>query len=919
MGHDVISMEDYGASARPPLDVCLRDVARCELYVGIFAWRYGFVPDAADPSRPEEGNPGRKSITELEYLHTRARGKDCLIFLLDPDAPWPASQMEEGEGAKQIKALRAKLGNDHVVDSFTDVKDLTTRVSTAVASWQEGRRQAPHAARPDGRPGAPEVNIARLPVTGTRLFGRDEHLKRLDEAWAGRDTHVLSFVAWGGVGKSALVNHWLARLARDDYRGAERVYGWSFYSQGSTDRAVSADQFIEAALVFFGDTNPNLGSPWEKGERLARLVGRRRALLALDGLEPLQYPPGPEEGRLKEQSMQALLRGLAAHNEGLCVISTRVPVTDLADYEENTVKRVDLETLSDEAGAQVLTAQGAKGAQAELEQASSEFGGHSLALTLLGSYLSDVYGGDITRRAEVRGLEDDERHGRHAQRVMTSYERWFGEGPELSVLRVLGLFNRPADRGSIDALRAAPAVPGLTDSLQDMTEPAWQRTLSKLRRAQLLAARDDAQPDTLDAHPIVREHFELQLKRTNPDAWREGNSRLFDHLKNTTKEFPDTIEEMAPLYAAVAHGCAARRHQEALDDVYKRRIVRGNKFFNTRKLGAFGANLVILTVFFDSPWTYPASVFNDADKAFILGEAGFILRALGRLVEATQLTQSSMNICILQKDWGNAGATAGNLSELYAVIGDLSQALRYAEESVKLAVQSNDDFGLLLNKTVLADTLFHLGRLSESEATIREAEQMQKGIQPNFPLLYALQGFQYCSLLLHQGKYQEVQARAAQTLNWSNLYGSLLSVALDFLSLGLAYLLKALREPSGDFLPAANYLTRAVDGLRQAGTMHHLPRGLLARAWLRRSKGEFDRARVDLDEAMSIASRGGMALYQADCHLEYARLYLAEEPREVGKAREHLVKAREMIGRMGYHLRDEAVRELEAELGAAGG
>src|SRR3712207_7402310 len=60
---------------------------------------------------------------------------------------------------------------------------------------------------------------------------------------------------------------------------------------------------------------------------------------------------------------------------------------------------------------------------------------------------SDVYEGDVRRRVEVGGLEDDVRYGGHAQRVMASYEKWFGEGPELAVLRMLGLFNRP-DRKS---------------------------------------------------------------------------------------------------------------------------------------------------------------------------------------------------------------------------------------------------------------------------------------------------------------------------------------------------------------------------------------------------------------------------------------------------------------------------------------
>jgi hypothetical protein len=64
-------------------------------------------------------------------------------------------------------------------------------------------------------------------------------------------------------------------MGRDNYRGAERVYGWSFYSQGAAPeggRQVSADQFIAAALTWFGDPDPTQGSPWEEGERLAELI-----------------------------------------------------------------------------------------------------------------------------------------------------------------------------------------------------------------------------------------------------------------------------------------------------------------------------------------------------------------------------------------------------------------------------------------------------------------------------------------------------------------------------------------------------------------------------------------------------------------------------------------------------------------------
>src|SRR5262249_28158648 len=155
-----------------------------------------------------------------------------------------------------------------------------------------------------------------------------------------------TIIAWAGVGKSTLVNHWLRGMAVDNYRSAELVFGWSFYRQGTRGDTSSADEFLDAALTWFGDPDPRIGTAWEKGERLAKLVAHRRTLLILDGLEPLQNPPGAQEGRLREPSLQALLRELAAFNTGLCVITTRTSVADLADHEDASALHRDLEQLS---------------------------------------------------------------------------------------------------------------------------------------------------------------------------------------------------------------------------------------------------------------------------------------------------------------------------------------------------------------------------------------------------------------------------------------------------------------------------------------------------------------------------------------------------------------------------------------------
>ena len=89
--------------------------------------------------------------------------------------------------------------------------------------------------RPQAGPGlADNISISRMPRTGRELFGREKELKILDDCWSDPSIYVVGLIAWGGVGKSALMNHWLRAMGEDQYRGAERVYAWSFYRQGTT-------------------------------------------------------------------------------------------------------------------------------------------------------------------------------------------------------------------------------------------------------------------------------------------------------------------------------------------------------------------------------------------------------------------------------------------------------------------------------------------------------------------------------------------------------------------------------------------------------------------------------------------------------------------------------------------------------------
>jgi serine/threonine protein kinase len=569
---------------------------------------------------------------------------------------------------------------------------------------------------PAARLGPTKISIARLPVTGSNFFGREADIAFLDEAWANQRSSIVTIIAWAGAGKSTLLNQWLLRMAAEHYRSAELVFGWSFYRQGTSGRASSADEFLDAALSWFGDPDPRLGTAWEKGERLAKLVAHRRTLLVLDGLEPLQNPPGTQEGRLRDPSLQALLSALATFNSGLCVITTRLPVADLVDYERTSVQRFELEQLSGEAGAQLLRALSVIGDEEKLRSASDEFGGHCLALTLLGSYLADAHNGDIRCRKEIR-LGDDKGQGFQARRVMESYQSWLGEGPELSILRILGLFDRPADEKALAALLKPPAIPGLTESLTDLNPTEWRAIFGRLRRARLLAAEDPHNPGHLDAHPLVREYFGEQLQSQRTKAWKECNRRLYDYFRTVAPQLPDNFKEMEPLFLAVICGCNAALFHEALHEVYIPRIQRGNRSFGANVLGVRGALLSALAAFFEGEhWgslrqtDVEGQDLTPEDKLFILTQAGsYLIATRGQASPQARICyQRAESLCHALNRPLLLFSTLISQWRYSLVTEKLTASMQIAEQIYSLAQKQNDPAPMVGACSVLAATHYYL-------------------------------------------------------------------------------------------------------------------------------------------------------------------------------------------------------------------
>jgi len=783
----------------------------------------------------------------------------------------------------------------------------------------------------------PKLDISRLPDVGEHFTGREDELRLLNSAWTNPDTHIVSLVAPGGVGKTTIVAEWLQQLQARGYSDAKHIFAWSFYSQGTSDqRQSSSDLFMQDALRFFGVEAMPV-APHERGVVLARAIRQSRSLLLLDGLEPLQYPPGPVGGELKDPTLKALLKELAFDNPGLCVVTTRIAVKEIEG--RSSALRRDLQNLDVPTGVAFLKKLDVKGSQKDLETAVGEYKGHALALRLLGNYLSEFLEGDIRRRDRIPHLTDEEQDGGHAKRVMEAYVAWFGaDAPEIALLYLLGLFDRPCPAEALDALLTDPPIAGLTDALKKLSPEKWRLALNHLTKLGLL--EETRLPDlvldkslfhlpalrrteSLDAHPLVREHFGARLQAQNPDAWRESHTRLYQYYKALPeKELPDTLDEMEPLFYAIAHGCRAGKQQEALMEVYWERINRTGEYYSTYQLGAYGSELTVVAHFFKQVWDRPFENMNEGEQVLLLSIAGFDLRALGRLREATEPMRAGLNEYIKQKNWLEASREASNLSQLFVTAGDVIKAIEYGQLAVKYADQSEGNWQrFIVSRTSHANALHQFGILENAAFLFAEAEATQQKNQPQHLYLYSARGYHYCDVLLGLGKYEEVLERAKTTLEYGKNGYTLLDFALDKLSLGRAHFAKQQAEnmPSSE---TSKWLNEAVEDLRKAGQIQELPRGLLTRAAWHRYEERYAEAYEDLEEVLEIAESGGMRLYLVDYHIEMARLLQVQpfvstppqpSPKREGDVEHdaawHKAEALRLIGETGYKRR---LKEAEA-------
>jgi tetratricopeptide (TPR) repeat protein/transcriptional regulator with XRE-family HTH domain len=768
----------------------------------------------------------------------------------------------------------------------------------------------------------PQVWTANLPtpLSPGSFFGREEELKVLDEAWDMDDCRVVTVVGGWGTGKSALVNEWLQRMEQANYRGAIWVVGWSFRGQGSREDGASGS-FFHYALTCLKDRNPDFGLEQVKAIRLIGQVKNHRTLLVLDGLEPLQKPPTAREkgGQITQanEALRWLIRHLARHMDGLCVITTRSPVQDLEDLKSGGwAREICLGGLEPADAVRLLKHQDLQGSEELFNEAARGYNHHPLSLSVLAAVLHRYYEGNLARYREVPGSSET-----IAEILNPLMDHLSSE--EKAVMKIVGLFDGPAVAEAVQAVRAGPPIPGLTDALKGPGEDGWMAALNNLRELHLLEGENKQRQRDLDCHPEVRAYFAKRLQR---DAWREGHSRLYHHFK---KE--ESLKEVNPkaidnLYQAIHHGCKADCHAEVFDQLVWEKMAAG---FALKRVNAHGAGARDeMTLRYFVPDLEPQCTLKGFDgerKGRLFLWAAVVLHVLGRVQAAVEFAKRAKET--FEKTQARLGfwCSSAYLSWFLAASGELDEAVRLAEGCIYGVEKYLQDEPIWkeIALCLYGCMLLFRGELDKALEQYKKA-MIQKCAAPNhYEIVLAILRFHYACLLLKLNSYEEAESEARNLISASKENPTLGFLGYQILArMELAKAsAKIVESPRGkreklSLGKVKKYLDKGKKYLKLGPAhdqviVHALFMAQFNRLSVNRLSGNWEEAHRYLTQAEEAAAEG-FVLLNMDCLLERAWLLLDQG--ETEQATDKCKTVRDLVERHDYHWIDKELDKLEKKL-----
>ena len=500
LGFKPEAMEHLAACDMGAVQKSLEMVDNSDIYIGIYAWRYGWIPDGSDIS-----------ITEMEFnraLERKQAGKmEILIFLMHEDHPTTRKMVEtDAEAQRKLEAFKTRACQGRIRKEFKSPEDLRGEILHALSELklrqqtESGETPTPKFHPTSHIPKAPETYIAH-PYTllqSKNVVGRQAELNLLTD-WVTRnqqvpaDVRLFNVVAIGGMGKSALTWKWFNDIAPLELPKLAGRLWWSFYESDA-----HYENFIIRALAYtagLSEQDSRSLPPPEREDSLFRCLDEQPFLLVLDGLERilLAYsrmdaaymadddldertanqlaaayglPDNIKETYLEKHRLRRctdpragrFLRRLSQVRNSRILISTRLYPAELQSQTAQPLPGcypLFLNGLKDDDALNLWREFGVSGARDELLPVFNAFGNYPLLLRALAGEIADYRPapGDFSRWRKANPKFDPTRLDlKNAKTHVLQYAlQGLGE-VQKRVLHTLAAFRMPAGWETLEAL-----------------------------------------------------------------------------------------------------------------------------------------------------------------------------------------------------------------------------------------------------------------------------------------------------------------------------------------------------------------------------------------------------------------------------------------------------------------------------------
>lgn len=690
-GYHCVRMEDFGARNFSAVEFDREKIKKCDLFVVIVGHLYGSIPPRSEAS-----------FTELEYQNAVELNKPRLVFLASDNFQIPINLIEPDAKRAKQRVFREKLTKERIVDYFMSPNDISVRIVKALVNLE---REASDARRVENLlnskyahiPLSPKPYYAHPYPLQEHFTGRLYERQILNEWLLENEQPILTLVAIGGMGKSALTWIWLQhdvlqrpipglksenfmKVQGTDVREVipfDGIIWWSFYESES-----SFSVFTDEAIIYIsrGEIFPGrFASSYDKVRVLTGLLQQYRILIIFDGFERNLCAYGglnsayQEDEKLYEGSesprscinpiVSKFLEWMAgSSSKSFILLTSRLYPRELESFEGIPLagcKRMDLQSMDPEDAFVFFKNVGIKGTRQEIGAICKPYGYHTLSIRLLAGYIMN----NISQSGEpsaasnfnpVTNLVSRQHHILElAYQGMQPFNR--------QLLSRIAAFRSPIEFRALKAISEVQDDNQLENSIKEMID----RGLVFF----------DRERQRLDLHPIVRQFAYSQLVDKG-----QIHACLRDYFSAFLPGKPvkiQSIEEMVPVLELYHHTLAAgylneanRIYEDRLNaplwyfGLYQTGIELLNTFFKVEKETKSGEKIESRDGLVDQLACYYGFVgqpreavniyrkyidslaVNELNKigGLHFSNMGYFLINLGRLSEATQILQKSMQI-----------------------------------------------------------------------------------------------------------------------------------------------------------------------------------------------------------------------------------------------------------------------------------